>query len=382
MAAVTVARAPTTPSNLLRRKLCPASAAMEKGLHDKDSTDAQGGRFYHRYFTNPNYDRRLLKPEEQELLQRADMLLLDVLDVLGFGARYSLQAEQELTGVNGRLTGTPDQVFRWLMQNAALVNDLKSGFGIVERAELNLQLRGYAVLVAEKHPELESVYVSILQPRLWRPSERVTLAKYDKDDIKKAATEIDRIIDGTEQPNAPLVAGEELCRYCRAKLVCPAFRKAIALPLRKLSRVKNEAELSKLKLEEERTKIVKRCSDKQLEQLLHAVALADAIAQPVRAECRVRIRSGGFTNYVLGKEWEAREVKNVGRAIAALSLAGVATREQAIELCTMSLHALEDHLRATHKGMTWQQAKDRIERVLKTVLVREPREPRILPKKI
>jgi len=383
MAAVTVERAPTTPSNLLRRKRCPGSAGMEKGLYDKDGTDAQQGRLFHRYFTNPNYERALLTADQQDLLQRSDLLLADVLDVLNFGGGYTLAAERTLTGVNGRLTGTPDQVFVWRMQNVGLVNDLKSGFGVVERAELNLQLRGYAVLTAENVPELSTVYVSILQPRLWHPSERVTLAKYDRDDIRKAETEIDRIIDGTEQPNAPLVAGEEQCRYCRAahKLICPAFRKAIGLPLSKLRRIKNAEELSKLKLEAERQKILKRCSDKQLEQLLQAVTLADAVANSVRAECRTRIRGGAFTSHVLGKDWEARDVKNVRRAIALLALSGVATREQIIDLCTLPIKALETQLRAANKNMTWQQAKDTIDRVLKSVLVREPREPRILPKK-
>lgn len=380
MASVTVDRALTTPSNLRRRKLCPGSARLEKGVADVDTEDARRGRLFHRYWTNPNYERSLLTPDERDLLERSDQLHGDVLAVLNMAGAPAMHVEETITGLNGRLTGTPDLVYLWPQPRAALVEDLKSGFAVVERAELNLQLRGYAVLAVDNYSEapLDTVYVSILQPRLWSPSERTTLAQYSMADIGKAAHEINGIIDRTEDPKAPLVAGEEQCRFCRAKLMCPAFRKAIGKPLAKY---KTEAELSKAKREAEIERRVKRCNDAQLEKLLEAIKIARYTDDIVTAECRSRIRAGRFGNYVLGKEYEARSVHNVNKAVARLALSNVATREEIIDLCTLPLHALEDKLRAAHKGMTWQQAKDRIDRVLKSLLVREPREPKILPKK-
>jgi hypothetical protein len=392
MAPVTVDRALTTPSNLRRRKLCPGSARLEKGCADIDTEDARRGRLFHRYWTNPNYERALLTVEERDLLARTDQLHADVLGVLGFDGLPKMHVEETITGLNGRLTGTPDLVYSWPQHRAALVTDLKSGFMVVERAELNLQLRGYAVLFNDNAAMLDehsgaisrgigagTIYVSILQPRLWSPSERVTLAQYNEDGIKKAAQQINEIIDRTEDPKAPLVAGEEQCGLCRAKLICPAFRKAIGMPLAKF---KSEAELSKAKRDAEIERRVKRCNDAQLEKLYGAVKLARVVDDHVTAECRSRIRAGRFTNFVLGKDYDVRSVQNVRRAIQRLALSNVATREEIIDLCTLPLRSLEDKLRADHKGMTWQQARDRIDRVLKSVLVREPREPKILPKKI
>lgn len=385
MATVTISRANTTPSNLQRRAACPGSAKLEAGLPDDDSNDARVGRLLHRYFAHPEYDRRLLTPEEQDVLKTADGLLADVLYTIHEGTGVPLPSaeprmivEETITGLDGRLVGTPDQVFIWKHRSAALVNDLKSGFFVVERAELNLQLRGYAVLVAENYIDFNRVFVSILQPRLWRPSERVTVAQYDLKDVARARDQITAIIDTTERDDAPLIAGEEQCRYCKAKLICPAFGKAIGLPL---AQVKTEADLSKLKREAEIEKIVKSCNDEQLEALYKAKQLAALIDEPVSAEVRRRIRAGQFDKYVLGKEGEKRSIKSVSKAIAKLALSGIASREELVEYCSLSLGKLEEHYRSKHRGVTWDQARSKIDQVLKSVLAREPYEPKILPKK-
>jgi hypothetical protein len=375
MAPATIDRAITTPSNLDRRRLCPGSARLEAGLTDPDSSFAARGRLFHKYWTNPNYERALLTPDERELLETSDHLLADVLGVVNFGASTELHVEQTITGLMHRLTGTPDQVYIWAPRKAALVNDLKSGFLIVERAQLNLQLRGYAVLASENY-DVDRVFVSILQPRMWNPSDRVTLAQYDESDLIKAAKQIDEIIDRTEDSKAPLVAGEDQCRFCKAKLICPAFRKAIGVPLAK---IKTEDDLSKLKREAEHEKLIKGCNDEQLEQLLRAVALASSIDEAVRGEARRRIRDGKFTNFVLGKDYDARIITNVRKAISMLALSNIGTREEITELCTLSLRSVQDRYRA-RKGGTWKQAKDKIDRVLRAVIAREPREPKILPK--
>jgi hypothetical protein len=381
-APVTIDRAITTPSNLNRRQLCPGSARLEKGLSDLNTSDAARGRLFHKYWTNPNYERALLTPDERELLETSARLLDDVLAILNFNEPTELHVEETITGLSGRLTGTPDQTYLWAQHKAALVADLKSGFAVVERAELNLQLRGYAVLVNDNfnvlddHANVDRVYVSILQPRLWLPSDRVTLAQYDLSDISKARRQIDEIIDRTEDPKAPLVAGEDQCRYCKAKLICPAFRKALRIPLAKF---KTDAELSKAKRDAEIAKRIKRCSDIELEKLYEAVRVARVVDEAVITECRDRIKAGHFTNFVLGKDYDARSISNVRKAISMLALSGIASREEIIDLCTLSLRTVEDKYRS-RKGGTWKQARDKIDRVLKSVIAREPRDPKILPK--
>lgn len=375
MEQITVSRPPTTPSNLLRRLLCPGSAFMEAGLPDHDSIDARIGRLFHRYWFNETLDRTFLSDDERDLLELSDRLLRDVLNRLSFEMGEKFFVEQTLSATSVKLTGTPDRVHWWQQRDSALVADLKSGFAVVERAELNLQLRGYAVLVADallvKH-----VYVSILQPRLWSPSERITLAHYEPDDIKQARDQINAIVAATEEPDAPLHAGEEQCRFCRARLTCPAFREAMALPL---AAFESEEKLSKTKREAVIAQRVKDCSDEQLERVIEACKLAAFVEEPSRDEARTRIEAGGFTNYTLGKEWEARTITNVRRAIAMLALADVASREEILGICKIPLKELENVYRDRTKT-TWQQSRDKINRVLASVIEREPRKPKILRK--
>jgi hypothetical protein len=396
MEPITVARPTTTPSNLNRRQLCPGSARLETGLTDEDSHDARVGRLFHKYWTNPQFDRTFLTDDERDILELSDRLLLDVLNRLAFEVIHepstragfnqkrhddrqfqpSYHVEQTITTNDGRLTGTPDSVYVWPRRKSALVNDLKSGFAVVERAELNLQLRGYAVLVFDAYDSPDNIYVSILQPRLWSPSERITMAHYIVDDIKRSRDEINAIIDASEQPDAPLRAGEDQCRFCRAKLMCPAFREAMALPV---AAFETEQELSKAKREAVIEQRIKGCSDTELERVLEACKLASFVDESVRNEARTRIERGAFTNYTLGKASEVRTITNIRKAIPMLDLAHVATRDQILDICTISLEKLQNTYRAKYGG-TFQNARDKVNRVLNSVIAREPRKPRILKK--
>lgn len=373
---VTVARAITTPSNLLRRLLCPGSARMESGLPEDDSIDAQLGRLFHRYWANPNYERAFLTQDQRDLLELTDRLMLDVLIKLGFEIEHVLHVEQTFSMRSARLTGTPDRVYVWPKRETALVADLKSGFAQIERAELNLQLRGYAVIVADNF-DLTDIYVTLLQPRMFFIADRISLAHYTSDDIEKSRGQIERIIEASEEKNAPLHAGEEQCRYCRAKLICPAFRKAVSLPV---AQFKTEDELSKRAREVYIERKLKECSDEQLEQVLEACKLADQISYPARAEARERIRAGGYKRFVLGKDWSARVVTNVRKAIALLALGGITSRDKALDACTLSLDKIEEDFRAQHNGMTWKRAREKIDRALASVMQREEREPKIIKK--
>jgi hypothetical protein len=292
MEPITVTRPPTTPSNLRRRELCPASALLEAGLPDQATAIAISGRIFHRYWTNTELDRSFLKDDERDLLELSDRLLRDVLNRLAFEMGEKLFVEQTLWTHDGKLCGTPDRVHWWSDRSAALVVDLKTGYIAQESAELNLQLRGYAVLVADALA-VEHVYVALLQPRMWSPSDRISLAHYEAADIKLAREHIDKIIDASSREDAALVTGEEQCRYCRAKLTCPAFRDALALPV---AAFESEEKLSKTKREALIAQRIKQCSDEQLERIIEACKLATHVKNPANDEARERIEAGGFTN--------------------------------------------------------------------------------------
>jgi Protein of unknown function (DUF2800). len=346
-------------------------------LPDENSADAQHGRLLHKYWTNPEYDRSFLSNFERDLLATADRLIEEVLARLMFPGSYGLAQEQPLSTSEGRMNGVPDRVYLWPELEAALVTDLKSGWRGDERAELNLQLRGYALLVSDNYDPAKRIFVALLQPRR-PPSEKITMARYDRSDMVKSRDQIYRIIDATEKPDAPLIAGEEQCQFCRAKLICPAFRAAMESPIIPF---RSDGELSKAAREAYIARKIRECTDEQLERVIHACTLAGYIAPVASDEARQRIKAGGYANYVLGKESEVRVVTDVNRAIGLLVLAGVISRSEAEKLCELPLGMVEDSYRSRNKGMTWKEARDKIDQVLKSAITIETRKPRILPKK-
>jgi CRISPR/Cas system-associated exonuclease Cas4 (RecB family) len=358
--------------------LCPGSARIEAGQHEDESKDARLGKLLHHFWARPEIDRAFLTNDQRDLLELSDRLMDDVLNRLAFETDHELFVEHQMTSRFDRFPGKADRLYIWPRRKAALIVDLKTGFIIVESADLNLQLRGYAVLVGDNWLAIEHVYVAILQPRLWSPSERITLARYEREDIERARRQVDAIIDESEKEKAPLRAGEEQCRFCKGRLICPAFRKALALPVQSF---KSEADLSKAAREAFIEQRIKGCTDEQLEQVLEAVKLASYVDEPAHDEARLRIRNGQMTNLVLGKEYDLRNITNVRRAIAMLALAGIAKREDILDICDFSLKAVEERYRDAHKGMTWQQARDKINKVLASVIERSPCKPKIMKRK-
>ncbi len=370
----------TSASNLRRRLLCPGSANLEAGLPDEDSEQSREGVLMHDYKAHPEYDRSVLKPNQRDLLERDDSLEKVIGERLEkeLNGPPVIEAERERTFDNGMISGTADLVTHFPTEDsAAWINDTKFGYKIVERAELNLQLRAYAVLVydaEEKRPK--RIFVSITQPRL-SYEERITLAQYVEDQIEESRLQIAGILEASSKKDAKLVAGDEQCRYCKAKLICPAFQKTLAVPVTSL---KVNQELSKTAREAYLAQRLTEVSDNDLEKLMTAVSLAGMVKPFAWDEARKRIENGTLTNFKLSKPSEKRDIVDPQRAIALLEMAGVATREAILSFCSVPLGKLEEAYRTAHPGLTWQECKDKINKVLQSVIEKQEIAPKIIRK--
>lgn len=117
----------------------------------------------------------------------------------------------------------------------ALLLDGKTGWRQVEISERNLQLRRLAALVSLNMGALDEIAVAVLKPHS-KPSQ---LCVYSYDDLAKSVAEMERDVSASHNPNAKRIPGEEQCRYCRAREVCPARQawlgeimpKALPLPM-------------------------------------------------------------------------------------------------------------------------------------------------------
>lgn len=359
----------TSASNIHRRFLCPGSAFMEEDLPDEDSKQAQEGAMLHDYAAHPEKDRSRLSPAHQDLLDLADELTQRVIRHLGNEDPIAVDVEKTLYGDG--ISGTPDLVYYY--EDCWLVIDRKFGYRVVTSADLNLQLRVYAVLTAD--PAKKEGFVAIVQPRA-SYDQRITIASYTREDIKAAREQIKAILYVSAKQGSPLIAGEQQCRYCKAKIICPEFRKMMMLP----PAIIPDGELSKTAREAHIQQRLAECTDEQLEQVMMACRLAEFAKTPALDEARKRIKAGGLTNYTLGKETKIREITDVRRAIALLSLAGMAKEEIFDCVQSMALGKLAETLRKKHSGWGHRETQEWINHKLESVIELVTRKEMVLRK--
>jgi Protein of unknown function (DUF2800) len=369
-------RPTTTASNLFRRALCPGSARMEAGLPDEDTAQSREGTLLHDYAAHPEYDRAMLKPNQRDLLSTSDELTNQVIDRVELANDLVGKTQGDLYehSFKGEVPGTPDIVRSY--PSDLMIIDRKFGYNVVEHADLNLQLRAYAVLTW--FHGINNSFVAIVQPRA--PfEERITIAKYTPEDIEDSREQIKSIVRASEKEDAPLIAGEEQCRYCKAKLICSAFREAMMVPA-VFEPSALAADLSKTAKEAYLERRLAECTDEQLEKTITAIRLADFAHDIVYDEARKRIKNGKFENYTLGKATSVREVTNVRRALALLSLAGM-NRDDVYDCVTkFSLKELEDKVRKLHPTWPWKQCREFVDERLSSVIELQTRKERILRK--
>lgn len=368
-------RATTSASNVFRRALCPGSEVLEEGLQDEDSPQSREGTFLHAYDANPKLERAVLTPNQQDLLRIAAELDEFVFSTVAtqFGLTsdepFEEVRESELLALRGSDYETPghcDRARYYPRIKLLVVRDAKFGYKIVTPAAANLQLRTYAIGGSEAW-DAENIVVAITQPRL-SYYERVTLASYSREDIEASRAELIAIRKASWDPNAPLHAGEEQCRYCRARLLCPAFAEkfqgGVALVTVEPGTVAKRTDSAERSLAQ--------CTDDQLDRVLIALQLADFIADLARDEARRRIEAGGLSTWQLGKPQEIRKITDPRRAVSLFALRGDLTRDEVLACSKPSITKIEEKIRAKKK-CTWQEARDLVEKTLQSVIEREPK---------
>jgi len=129
--------------------------------------------------------------------------------------------DKKMTGINGKLTGTPDLGI--LHSKTLTVADYKSGWGDVEDPETNNQLIGYALLIIEEliraGIELpEKIVLMIVMPKI----NVVKTAVFTLEKLQALRPVIERIIDEAEAGAEDFTTGP-WCQSCFKSMNCPAF---------------------------------------------------------------------------------------------------------------------------------------------------------------
>lgn len=237
-------------------------------------------------------------------------------------------------------------------ETKALVIDWKFGRDPVDRAEVNLQLRPYAIIAAQEKPTIELTTVAIVQPTV-APEDRVTVAQYTRDDIQTAKAELNDILVAASKPDAPRKPGAH-CRYCKALGTsrCPeSTEQAMSLvPLTNAQVMPTGAELAKFigawKLMEPMGKVLLEHAREQLQ--------ADPDSIP---------------GWYLTDDIPVRSLPDVETAWAAADAAGVSAQEF-MAACSVSVTQLEERMRAKF-GWRAKDTKGEFNRIMADALASE-----------
>jgi hypothetical protein len=358
-------------SNLYRLSVCPGSHKLEAKVSGQISNTVQAaeGRLLHGYSQNPKLDRSFLKPNQRDLLKIAEDCRSEIYQKVFKSLNLDVTITPDWKGGNEMLlweNEIPGHCDFWhysKQAEAVVIIDEKYGWNVVEPATANLQLRGYAVGAIAKWDNVSNVFVAIVQPRL--PYEqRITMAVYYWEDLVQAERELKEIKVLALTDDAPLVAGEEQCRYCTAKLICPAFQKVFQQEI-----VLADGSGTVAKRQSTAEALIKGCTNEELQKILQAISFSDFIKEQARDEARTRLKldPDSLSGYLLGRESSVRRIADTKRAVSLLTLRGEISQDDALECCEISIGAVEEKLR-NKTNCTWKEAKDRIESTLSPVL--------------
>lgn len=216
---------PCGPSRLARIMACPGSYRMCQYRPDEPaSVDADEGRMLHGLL-DPASTLPDLTVEQRETLDRARAQIATLTagaDSVTYAPPYLEWREapdgEAITG------GTPDVVAQWFegeLLAKMLVVEVKFGRVPVEAADANAQVYGYVALLAANMPEparLTVIYAAVVQPRLAGRAQTPAAV-----DTARAMVTVKAAVARAQQPGLELYAGPH-CRYCPARLDCPAQR--------------------------------------------------------------------------------------------------------------------------------------------------------------
>lgn len=289
-------RSTTSASNLARRRDCPGSARMEDGIIDNETEYSAEGQLLHGLFLTRSRPA-ILTQEQIDTLDRADdrceKHIEEWCSMFDLDPRKSI-IEREVPLIIYDHTGSElfpghaDYVQTWPAESFRLIIDAKFGYTEVEHAADNLQLASYGIAMFDRQL-VQKTAVAITQPRNFGP--QFSAAMYTEQGIEDARREIERVIEESQKPDAPLIAGQKQCNHCKAKTFCPAYRAEFS-PL---------ISVGKHALDE--------VSNADLERLKFAIQFAEKIKNDVNAELRKRIQEDRMPGWKLRNTGDNRALE-------------------------------------------------------------------------
>lgn len=236
-------RALTSASNFYRRKLCPGSEQAEYGLPEvevKAPARDEGQLLHHKEYDEEE-DRSDLRVHQVRALEKnkrkMDEYIAKTFQRLAEekDPKYAEPGEPEVIKereyfllddkgepVAPPLPGHTDLVVWYPKVKVCFVKDSKFGRNPVLPAEMNYQLRCYAVMLQDEF-DPDYTYAVIAQPYLPPPQDFHDV-EYTREDIPQWRRELLNILADCRKENPVRRCSIEACMYCKARAIssrCP-----------------------------------------------------------------------------------------------------------------------------------------------------------------
>lgn len=214
-----------------RWKNCPGSVARAKGLPNYSSAAAREGTEAHSLGERILVAKKNKKPlpdmmeYDDETIDAVMMYVDHMVSLQRPGCVQMYEHRFALTDIHPDLYGTADGVTYYPDKKLLVISDYKHGAGIFVDVERNEQLMYYALgAVLTLGFAVNKVRIEIIQPRI-RSAEAIRPWECDIFEMWEFAEELRAAAKRTEDPNAPLCAGE-WCRFCpvAAANACPLIK--------------------------------------------------------------------------------------------------------------------------------------------------------------
>jgi hypothetical protein len=238
-----------------------------------------------------------LSPADVEMLEWTKLRLESIRAELGLSADQlqETHVERKFTynlTMENVVEGTPDLVEIYKEPMAGLIVEFKFGYLDVEEAPDNLQLATQAVTLGRSLTS--KVFVVVIEPRM----RRHTIAQYTWREVRDIESALVDIIHEAKRYDAPLKASESACRYCKAKGICPEYRKTMDLMPAGMPVEAFRRSLGALDVE-------------RLEEVMAAIKFAVMIEPDAKAIVAERIRLGIMPGWEMKNNGSTRTVDDV-----------------------------------------------------------------------
>lgn len=229
-------------SGMKRWQSCPGSVRLCDGVENENSEYAMEGTVAHSVAEDCLRPLSLgcspVHPFEfageirdgvevtEEMCEAVAMYVNRVSELALNGLSLRVEAKLHLASIDPRMFGTCDaSVYRPDTKELHVI-DYKHGAGVAVEVEGNPQLLyyGLGVLLLKPH-DVETVVLTVVQPRCWHPAGPVRSWRVPIADVIEWSFELEKAAKATQEPDAPLNAGDH-CRWCPAAGFCPELERS------------------------------------------------------------------------------------------------------------------------------------------------------------